>query len=387
MSRWYFPSWNGDLRLEADGEDADKTRLYIEKPTLDEVRIVNLIGAECLKEKWLAEWEEFKAPEKGLFRRKSSSILIGAPLEKVGPVVTAIMRPGPAVLTAIKFSNGRVETTSGSTAELQALAATAYRGGPEKEALAVSEDDKAALALAKKKDEKPTAAATVKRPTPSCPQCMPGSIDPAREVLLAFLTPEEHESWAKSRTIVVEGGLTGHRYMLAHRHTKQAQQFGRCCFDLDTQCVVHFHDWSVPPEEEILAAKLILEHREPWLRNEATMLDVSGLGYSTMRSRPDAMIFKNPFGDGMDGVADAGLSQSFGLMMAGMLGVPLDVSLEAHIAQGSIDRLAEALDRLVAFPRPVFATATYPMVGGGYFQLNPATPKRHIDPETGELKD
>ena len=25
----------------------------------------------------------------------------------------------------------------------------------------------------------------------------------------------------------------------------------------------------MPPEEEILAAKLILEHREPWLRNEA----------------------------------------------------------------------------------------------------------------------
>ena len=36
--------------------------------------------------------------------------------------------------------------------------------------------------------------------------------------------------------------------------------------------MLHFHDNSVPPEEEVLAAKLILEHREPWLRNEATCL-------------------------------------------------------------------------------------------------------------------
>jgi hypothetical protein len=64
--------------------------------------------------------------------------------------------------------------------------------------------------------------------------------------------------------------------------------------------VVHFHDRRVPPEEEVLAAKLILEHAEPWLRNEATLWSAG------------AMIFKNPFGNGMDGVEDATFTQRIG---------------------------------------------------------------------------
>ena len=54
----------------------------------------------------------------------------------------------------------------------------------------------------------------------------------------------------------------------------------------------------MPPEEEVLAAKLILEHREPWLRNEATCLQQTkdgkwhDLGF---------LRYKNPFGDASDG--------------------------------------------------------------------------------------
>lgn len=144
------------------------------------------------------------------------------------------------------------------------------------------------------------AAATVKRPTPCCPRCIHGSVGPAREVLLAFLDEHEHETWAQDRTLVVEGGLSGHRYLLAHRHTPTARRIGRVCFDLDDEAVVHFHDWTVPPEEEILAAKLILEHREPWLRNEATMFQGG-----TDR-------FKNPFGDINDGVPDSDFVHDLG---------------------------------------------------------------------------
>jgi hypothetical protein len=74
--------------------------------------------------------------------------------------------------------------------------------------------------------------------------------------------------------------------------------------------VVHFHDWRVPPEEEILAAKLILEHREPWLRNEATMLG-GGKGHG-----PD-LVFKNPFGNGWDGVPDSNATSNFGNFLRG----------------------------------------------------------------------
>lgn len=275
--KWFIPTWNGDLRLLPHDSDKDKTVLVIEKPTDDEKRILTLMGEEFLKHKLVDVWDTEK---RGFFTRKKK-LVINAPLERVGPVVAKIMKQGPAVLTAITFKDGQCVTCSGSVAELTAVAEEAAARPPERA---------------------PEAAATVRRPTPSCPQCQPGAIQPASEVLLAFLTAEEHETWAKGRFIIVEGGLSGNRYVIAHRHSALAQRFGRVCYDLDAKCVVHFHDWRVPPEEEVLAAKLILQHREPWLRNEATMLG----------AHDGELVFKNPFGGVSDGVEDATFTQSIG---------------------------------------------------------------------------
>jgi hypothetical protein len=55
----------------------------------------------------------------------------------------------------------------------------------------------------------------------------------------------------------------------------------------------------VPPEEEVLSAMLILQHREHWLRNEATCF--GGRAY-----------YKNPFGGGSDGVADSMMTSDIG---------------------------------------------------------------------------
>ena len=151
--------------------------------------------------------------------------------------------------------------------------------------------------------EKPVVAATVQRPTPCCPRCIPGAVEPATEVLLSFLSDEQHESWSKDRCLIAVGGFTGVRYLLAHRHTARAQKIGRVCYSLDDEAVVHFHQTEVPPEEEILAALLILEQREHWLRNEATLFDFN----------PDLGRFKNPFGDGGDGTWDAAVMDGFGL--------------------------------------------------------------------------
>jgi len=179
-------------------------------------------------------------------------------------------------LTAIQLSNGRLETTSGSEADLTALAEQTL--APYREAAPEAQEP---------------VVATVRRPTPSCPACMPGAIEPATEALLAFLTPAQHASWAAHRVIELQGGLSGYRYLLAHRHSPVARQLGRICYDLDFETVVHFHDWAVPPEEEVLAALLILQTREHWLRNEATLF------------HSDAPRYKNPFGDGLDGTETA----------------------------------------------------------------------------------
>jgi hypothetical protein len=293
--RWYIPSWHGDFRLVPDTKDPSATVLEVERPTPDEQRALNMIGPELVARGWIDRWD-VSIPRANAPAR-TRRYPIRASIEEVGPVVVGILRPGPAVLTAVKMASGACITCSGGTVAVEQLG----------QQLATYRDP----APAPPADE-PTAAATVKRPTPCCPSCVPGSVDRASEVLLAFLDEEEHASWAHDRTIVVEGGLSGHRYRIAHRHSRTAQRVGRIAYDLDAALVVHFHDWSVPPEEEVLAAKLILEHREPWLRNEATMLCAP----------PDVLVFKNPFGGLEDGVADANLTERIGTAAAGaILGV------------------------------------------------------------------
>lgn len=289
MVKWFMPTWHGDLRVEQ--VDPNTSLLVLHKPTPAERAAAEKIVAQCKERGWCNA-------DIDLGKRKVS-YRIGASMAEVGPIVSRILRPGDAVLTAVVFKDGHVETSSkteGPTLEqLTEKALAPYRDpakDPEPEAPA----------------KEPAALATVKRPTPCCPNCEPGSIGPATEALLAFLTPEQHEQWARERIIEIVGGQTGFRYRLAHRHTLVAQRQSRICWDLDNDVLVHFHDWSVPPEEEVLAAKLILEHREPWLRNEATML-----GAPCHR-------FKNPFGDGLDGVESAMLTQQVATFVGGFVG-------------------------------------------------------------------
>jgi hypothetical protein len=149
---------------------------------------------------------------------------------------------------------------------------------------------------------------------------MPGAIKPATEVLLSFLSPEQHEQWMRERAILVEGNLSGHQYLIAHRNSPIAQRVGKICFDVTDQEVIHFHDWSVPPEEEVLAAKLIMEHAEPWLRNEATTFT------SSLR-------YKNPFGNGGDGVETSMFMNGLGSTWMSMLGIK---TVGAAIPQGGV---------------------------------------------------
>jgi hypothetical protein len=171
---WYIPSWNGDVRL-VPTEDRKATRMTIYKPTVTERQMVNLAAAEMLKEGWIKDWTPLPK-RKGFMEKSRRIITINATLEQVGPLVVKTLKPGPAVLTAILLKDGEVITSSGSKAELQAAVEQATQPAPP--------------------PPEPRAAATVRRPTPCCPDCIPGAIHPASEVLLSFLTPEEHESWA-----------------------------------------------------------------------------------------------------------------------------------------------------------------------------------------------
>jgi hypothetical protein len=275
----FVPSWNGDFRIESDGE---KSKLVLHEPTPREREIVGLFLHEAGKKKWAGPHP------KTSYTAGEMSVALDATVDKTSKLLIKLTRPKKQTLTAISFSDGKLSVVEGT--DDKALAQIS-----EKVAEAAKTED----------EKKPAAAASVRKPTPCCPDCEPGAIAPASEVLLTFLDEEQHRSWSRDRAIIVEGGLSGHRYMLAHRHSNFGMKVGRVCYDLDDRIVIHFHDRTVPPEEEILGAKLILENREHWLRNEATALGGEAL-------------FKNPFGDYLDGTESADMSTKIGIFANGL---------------------------------------------------------------------
>jgi len=329
LDTWYFPAWNGDFRLKA--KDGKTSSLEIVEPSADEARILNDFLELARTMKWTRVRKKVKTGAIVSAGDKYRQITLRASVAAAGNALVGLLKPGDASLTAIKYESddedaGIVEVVE--SADTKALMAH-LNPAPKKKA-------------ATKK--KPKKAASVTRPTPCCPQCIPGSVPRASEVLLDFLSSEQHEQWAEHRAIEVKGQLTGHTYLVAHRHSPIAQHMKYICADLDDGGVLHFHDWSVPPEEEVLAAKLILEHREPWLRNEATCfgrvgqlaalptayerLPEIGQVYIPQHFGVWRHIFKNPFGDMLDGTKDAAFTSSvgaglFGLVGRDMQGVPL----------------------------------------------------------------
>lgn len=293
--KWYIPSWNGDVRIEPHPDNEKASRIVIEQPTAAERAQLELLAVVFRQKKWIPESEQLW-PAEG-YRESRRMVTVAAPLAKVAPAVAKALKAGRQVLTAVLLKDGRVETVEGVPVLGAAL-----------------EETKPGLLdkLAEKAADIGKAAATVTRATPCCPQCYLDAIKPATEVLLEFLSPEQHADWAAHRFIIVEGGRTQHRYLLAHRHSAQARRMGRMCMDLDDDVIVHFHDNSVPPEEEVLGAKLVLEHREAWLRNEATLFNADSRRVQR---------FKNPFGDLSDGTEDAGFTANFGALMAGFAGM------------------------------------------------------------------
>ena len=282
MKWWAIPAWNGDFRL-TPGDDDQTSKLLVMAPTPHEMQLLAAFMKMARKKKWTRE----RLSEDDAIDTRT--IILGAPLSKVGPVLVKITKPTDRTLTAVSFKNGQLEVAE--TGAIETIVAKA-EGDPEARAVSVA------------------------RPTPCCPSCVPGSVEPASDVLLSFLNEQEHADWAKHRAIMVTGGRSGHRYLIAHRHSRTAVLNKKICYDVDDHCVLHFHDWTVPPEEEVLTTKLILEHREAWLRNEATVLqqDREGgwhdLGF---------MRYKNPFGDASDGRADAALTAAFGAVLQAAL--------------------------------------------------------------------
>jgi hypothetical protein len=260
IATWYIPSTAGDFRITA--LDKDRCELEVIDPTPREQQVVMELLAKGLEEKWTTT-VELSAVGKTVLELQASASVVGAELAR---------RNGFAPkgrITAVRCSGDRIETTE----ELdEAFALTAL---PAAEA-----------------------AVTVRRPTPCCPYTRTGPDRRASEVLQTFATREQWGDWERDGVLTCRGGTTGHVYRIAHRHSPIGIKQGRICADMTDGFVLHFHDSLRPPAEEVLATKLILEHREPWLRNHSTCLSdrareifANPLGHPTLDGRPDASMF------------------------------------------------------------------------------------------------
>ena len=210
MTRLFVPSFNGDVRFESV-EEGKAVEVIVHDPTASEEEAVKKLLAFARGKGW-TDLDGIPKPAGKFKRWRKSTFVLRGPMADVGEEFVRLVRPSRSSITALRFSNGEVHVTEAAgTKKLLEVAEEAKDGG--------------------------AVAASVKRATPSCPRCVPGSVEPASDVLLSFLDREQHRDWADHRVIQVEGGTTGHRYLLAHRHSRHARLWGRIAFDADDKHV------------------------------------------------------------------------------------------------------------------------------------------------------
>ncbi len=219
---WYVPSFYGDVRIERVDNNTSK-----------------LIAAELspLESEAMTKLEEH-ARSKGWWSGDASlgegEHILKCPVERVSKKLASLLKSGRKIVSAVMFS-----------------------GGEMREAVSYGET----VAVTAPPASTPvTAAASVAAPTIGCPAPAFDQAEiRAREVLTAFLTPEQIEDFGRYNRFVTEG-VSGRRYMITSRHAKsQLMHFQRSLYDLDDDMPLCVHDWSVPAAEEMLGLHLLLQ--------------------------------------------------------------------------------------------------------------------------------
>lgn len=253
MRAWFIPCFSGDFRLEPEGETSVLT---VENPTaLDRQRLDPFLVAAKARG-WLDPAATYS--HVGLTR-----LPIAAAMVLAGPVLAELAVPeeaGRERWTALRHATGIVLTDD--LAQAQVLIA----GG----SVRVSNDQVEIVA-----------AATLRAPARGCPPPAP-ALTRAAEALGAFSTARQLRSYLGEGRMVAFGNATGHPYAIFHRGEAARRGLGHCVVNLSSHQEICAWDDSVPAEEETLALKLAVEHRERWLLSNPGRLP------ARRRSRPAA---------------------------------------------------------------------------------------------------
>lgn len=255
---WFVPCWSGDFRLEAKtDEEGGHCVLTVENPTAQDKTKLAPFLAECRKRGLLDDLT-------GIAPTGVTTIRLQERIDVLGPVLADCSMPGAKVWTAVRCSDGQVILEDGSSLPAVTKKGKKGKGIVEQAKDAVTSLVKSVPALPELPAVLPEAAVTVPKPARGCPP--PTSCTRrASEVLRTFCTGSQWRSWQANGSMRLIGNATGKAYLLYHRDEAARRGMGHVLREVAQRREVCVWDATVPPEEEALAVKFAVEHREAWM--------------------------------------------------------------------------------------------------------------------------
>lgn len=221
MRVWYVPTDRGDIRLEpADGGSI----LEITSPSTSERATLDRFVTTCRERGWLKEVSPYGS------ETRTQRIVLAQSVVELGPILAQAAFQDDATWTATRSKTGAIKLVS-EPAEVP---------------------------------KETVAAATFRPPARGCPAPEPAN-ERASDVLRTFCSAGQWFEWERSRSLLAYGSRSGQPYRIYHRG--EAHRRGLAYIVVaPTGTEVCVWQGTVPAEEEVLAAKLAIEHRESWVR-------------------------------------------------------------------------------------------------------------------------
>lgn len=245
MRYWFIPCQSGDFRLHQRGAVLDACVLSVENTTEEDRQRLRPFLAEAESRGWIPHLRGFNLDDVG-----PRELVIQAPLVEAGVLLSQQVFPDEDSWTAVRWTDGRVDLADDASAAL----VQRIRGqeGTKPQALVFTAGVGSWAT--------PVAAVTTPRPKIGCPEPEPCARRPF-QVLQAFSTQSQVDSFRRFGRLDAYGSVTGARYSIFHRDTAARRGLSRTIVNgVGNPVCAWLRD--VPPEEEVLALKLTVEHRE-----------------------------------------------------------------------------------------------------------------------------
>lgn len=242
--QWFLPSMYGDIKLDKISNETTRLTLSGLSPTEKDAMqalFKRASNPSALQALWAPP---SRLSTINLDALEEQSVELDAPITKVQDFLQKKLKPHRKQVSAVRFSNGKVEQITEAT--LKTIDTSSNASG-------------SSTPSSKEKTETPAAAVTVAQPVLGCPAPDFDDVEVrATRVLRTFLTPEQIADFERRQQFVAVGADTGHRYLLSSRNSKHALRSAsyRSLYDMDERVALCVHDWEVPASEELLALYL-----------------------------------------------------------------------------------------------------------------------------------